>query len=409
MLDVPTPPSALSSPSELAALAIPQSTNAGLDLGVEALALDALRGIVYSRDRRPLTHDQESRSGRAHKWREDEPVPLYEILSCDRDESLLVGPPLALPRGGIALLYGDGGIGKSFLAMQLAICVSARRSFLGSRVDAAKVLVLDFENSDSEIARRVRGIAELLDVPLEYLYKSLTIQPYSHSGKTLFDLETSVASVIESHQPSLVIIDGWQAAFGGDPVSVEHVTNCTRLLKYLAGPDRAILVLHHVSTAELSKRRKKGIAPKPSGNRYVESFARVTYYMSRTNDQTVTLQVVKENLGIPKQSITLRPKTGTGAMAFEPAGLVVDISDVGRACGNDEQLTDEERVLRYVQGAAGREVRASELYKVEAERIGKSRKTAQRRLQPVIAKLVAEGRLSSRPYRRTDYLRWTGK
>ena len=105
MLDVPTPPSALSSPSELAALAIPQSTNAGLDLGVEALALDALRGIVYSRDRRPLTHDQESRSGRAHKWREDEPVPLYEILSCDRDESLLVGPPLALPRGGIALLY----------------------------------------------------------------------------------------------------------------------------------------------------------------------------------------------------------------------------------------------------------------------------------------------------------------
>ena len=56
-----------------------------------------------------------------------------------------------IPRGSVNILVGDSGIGKSPLAYQLGLAVAAGKPFLDMPTEQGNVLLVDFENSLTDV------------------------------------------------------------------------------------------------------------------------------------------------------------------------------------------------------------------------------------------------------------------
>jgi hypothetical protein len=77
----------------------------------------------------------------------DQPVPEREFLV----------PPL-IPHYNVTLLYGDGGLGKSLIALDLAAARAAKYLWLGLKTLPGKTLVLSAEDDLKELHRRLDTI-----------------------------------------------------------------------------------------------------------------------------------------------------------------------------------------------------------------------------------------------------------
>jgi DNA repair protein RadA/Sms len=132
-----------------------------------------------------------------------------------------------LVAGGLVLLGGDPGIGKSTLLMQM--CASwAKRS--------QSVLYVSGEESAEQIYLRSSRLG-LADAALSLI------------------IETSVESLLahfETHKPNIVVIDSIQTLFSdaleSAPGSVAQVRECAaQLLRYAKSNNVAILLIGHVT------------------------------------------------------------------------------------------------------------------------------------------------------------------
>ena len=83
-------------------------------------------------------------------------------------EYLLANPPkepewlvdTLFPAGTVNVLAGDGGVGKSWLALHLSLCVATGYKFLGIfPVRQGKVLLIDEENLNVLIWQRLKKLA----------------------------------------------------------------------------------------------------------------------------------------------------------------------------------------------------------------------------------------------------------
>jgi len=87
-----------------------------------------------------------------------QPIPMQEWLVRD-----------LIPAGQPALLSGDGGLGKSLLALQLCVAVATRKAWLSRAVANGPALYLSAEDETAEIHRRLVKIAKHLNVSLNDL------------------------------------------------------------------------------------------------------------------------------------------------------------------------------------------------------------------------------------------------
>ena len=74
-----------------------------------------------------------------------------------------------MPVGQPTLLYGDGGTGKSLLALQLCASVSLNVPWLGLGVKHGRSMYFTAEDDEAELRRRLEKICISLDVRLSDL------------------------------------------------------------------------------------------------------------------------------------------------------------------------------------------------------------------------------------------------
>ena len=90
-----------------------------------------------------------------------------------------------LPAGRVALLSGQGGAGKSRLALQLALAlVERRKNWLPDGpdlVDSGPAVIATWEDEPDEVARRLRGMVETQD-RLEDLKDRLHVLDFAGKG-----------------------------------------------------------------------------------------------------------------------------------------------------------------------------------------------------------------------------------
>jgi RecA-family ATPase len=66
--------------------------------------------------------------------------------------------PGLVPQSQTTMVSGDGGVGKSILAIQLAVAAATGRKWLGRRVERCRALVVACEDEQDEVLRRLHAI-----------------------------------------------------------------------------------------------------------------------------------------------------------------------------------------------------------------------------------------------------------
>ncbi|OYX46991.1 MAG: hypothetical protein B7Y90_13905, partial [Alphaproteobacteria bacterium 32-64-14] len=140
------------------------------------------------------------------------PIPPQEWLARD-----------LIPAGQPVLLSGDGGLGKSLLALQLAVAVSSGGQWLGNFTAIGSVLYLSAEDETAELHRRLSRMTDNLDTltnlhlaPMAELDPLLVAPDRGRLATTaLYD---AVAARVEEVRPALVVLDSNADFFGGNEV-----------------------------------------------------------------------------------------------------------------------------------------------------------------------------------------------
>ena len=243
---------------------------------------------------------------------------VSQLAEWRRDDVYLSEGWLKVPIGGSTFLYGDGGVGKSFLAYQFGVCVAAGMPFMGGDTVRGRVLLIEAEASGPEAAHRVQSAARALGIDMDVVDRRFRIFPIQHRGQTAFELAGELKQLVEEFDPDLIVFDSLTSVFGGDPTDATHVGQVFRLLNSLIGSRRAALVLHHVSTTGLQTNKK---SPEMGGLRSIRNLARMVYRLGAVDHNGCQqIDMTKSNFrwtGSKAQTV-VRGEVD-GALIFQPS------------------------------------------------------------------------------------------
>jgi hypothetical protein len=188
----------------------------------------------------------------------EEPGPRIEIV-----ERLI-------PEGYSTVLFGDGGTGKSYLALGLAMCVAAGQPFVRLAVRSSGVLYLDWELNPEEFQRRGFSIARGLGLsrPPTNMYYAQVARPFS-------SLVRQVKSFVDQQQVGLVILDSVGLACAMDPELAREMIGFFALLRSLGV---TILTVDHQSKLQEGQHYA---AKSPFGSAYKSHLARSVIQVER--------------------------------------------------------------------------------------------------------------------------------
>ena len=163
----------------------------------------------------------------------------------DEAEQFLI--PGFIPAGGSAMLSGQPGANKTFLALQMALAVSNGRDFLGSPISKpGKVLIL----ATDQPARITRSYMRAMASPEDW-ENVIIIAPdpkNKQKGWTVKDM-AKLELAIEQYQPVLTIADSIHRIIcepmGIDPKDATTITYWMGAVQSLATRTGSLLWVHH--------------------------------------------------------------------------------------------------------------------------------------------------------------------
>ena len=210
----------------------------------------------------------------------------------------------------VSIINGDGGVGKSWLALQLAICAVTGRQWLGKDVKRGPVLLFSAEDNVHDLHRRAAKIlrAEALtfaDIKDLHGFDATTINAVlgglDGSGKVkATTLWRRVERKVAEMRPSAVLIDTLANVFDGSEINRTQAVQFLTLCRELAAKyGCAVVILAHVSQAG------KNSGDGSSGSTGWNNSVRSRLYLKRPDDRDERkrdpdlriLEVMKQNHG----------------------------------------------------------------------------------------------------------------
>ena len=227
-----------------------------------------------------------------------------------------------IPHATVTLLTGDGGQGKSLLALQLAAARALARDWMGLLPEPGRTLVLSAEDDGDEMQRRLDGIRKfynaewtdfadirLIDLVSENSVLGAPMKGQIEPTETYRRLDAHMASF----KPSLTVLDVLADMFAGQENDRAQVRQFIRLLTQLARKhDCAVLLLAHPSIAGMNT--GTGLSGSTDWNNGVRS--RLYFQTPKTEDGATpnknlrTLEGMKANYSERGGKIDLEWKNG---------------------------------------------------------------------------------------------------
>lgn len=259
------------------------------------------------------------------------PLTLSRVEIGDLTPDVVL-PPLEfvverrLPVGVPTLLASHGGVGKSKLGLQMAVCVTAGLDFMGLETMRVPVTVFSAEDSELDLRHRLKqvfthyhvdpkSVVDLLDVRdvtevNAALYKEYVMDG-ARSGNTT-PVYNALLDACKQNSSRFVIIDNASDVFEANENDRSLVRGFMRSLGQLAREiNGAVLLLAHVNkmTAKTGMR-----AESYSGSTAWHNSSRSRLSLTETDGQ-LTLSHDKSNRGVRGQDIPLS-WTGEGLLEF---------------------------------------------------------------------------------------------
>lgn len=214
----------------------------------------------------------------------------------------------AIPGREVTLLYGDGGLGKSLLAMQLASSVASGKRWVGLGTEKGKAVYLGAEDDLDEMHRRLSkicasygiGLADLGNMHIRSLAGEdalLAASTTQHQPLTPSALYERVIATISELRPAVVVLDTLADLYPSDEIYRTHVRQFIGMLKRPALEyDCAVVVLAHPSKSGMTTGRGD------SGSTAWNNSVRSRLYLTKpegedANPNERVLEVKKLNYG----------------------------------------------------------------------------------------------------------------
>ncbi|WP_286749980.1 AAA family ATPase [Sphingopyxis sp. SCN 67-31] len=260
-----------------------------------------------------------------------------------------------LPVGCVSTLFGDGGQGKSLVAMQMASAVASGKTLWNCQATKAPVLAFYCEDDEDELSRRQQSIARSLSLSpadqCEYYIQSRfgmdsSLGHFDRGRWSPSDLLSAIGDKARETGARLVIIDNINMVFNGDANDAGQVTRFMSALNKLAlSINGVVLLLGHTSKAEGSKY---------AGSTSWSNASRNRLYLGRPDNSVIAsknpdlrhLVIEKSNYGQSGEALELLWHFG----AFV---LPSDVDQEGKA--TQEQQRDEQIFLRHLKESTTRE------------------------------------------------------
>ena len=241
--------------------------------------------------------------------------------------------PELIPGKTVTMVAGDGGTGKSLLALQLAVATAMDAEWIGRDVAApGKALVMCAEDDEDELHIRVAGICRAEGVSLYKLDRllirsvagedSLLAEPNGSSVMKPTKLYKTICKEIARHRPTLLVLDTLADLHGGNENDRAHARQFIALMRRIAIKNEcAVVLLAHPSLTGMNT--GTGTSGSTSWNNSVRSrlyFRRVKEDGYEPNKNARILETMKSNYG---------PTGAEIGLTFRDGAFVVDALDAG--------------------------------------------------------------------------------
>jgi len=250
-----------------------------------------------------------------------------------------------IPRGVVTILGAHGGMGKSTIALMLAVCAAVGRPLFGAEVEPCKVLYVSLEDSGAIARHRLANICNIWSIDPLALLERLRIvdgteypelfSAESRGAGLLTETYKEMCTIVQTEGIGLVIVDNASDAYGGDEIQRRQVRAFIRALAMVIKPTNAgCLLLAHVDK-NTSRTRKPEGGEGYSGSTAWHNSVRSRLFLTRADDDLLTLEHQKSNLGSMCEPINLEwakdglPKlvaqSGMGDLLSSIASIAQDV------------------------------------------------------------------------------------
>lgn len=324
-------------------------------------------------------------------------------LVCPAPRRSWIAPSL-IPAKAVTLLSGDGGTGKSLLALQLCVAMALGRDWLNRNVTHGRTLYLSAEDDEDELSRRLEAIArhynasfiDMDDIALlDRTSADALLGARSGAGNIVATtLHHTLRARIAGLRPALVVIDTLADTFGGDEIVRTQAGQFINLLRQLA-PDAAILLLAHPSLSGMAS------GAGTSGSTGWHNKVRSRLYFKTGKDGVRTLTHMKANYGPLDAEVKLVWSAGVFTPLARPT--VEEEAEVS-AQEDEEFMGHVKRLLARGQTLteAPGQLNAASTIARDLGLEGDAAKKSRRRFSLVMARLLNTNILKLEPYDRAD-------
>jgi hypothetical protein len=191
-----------------------------------------------------------------------------------------------VPEGAPSILAGHSGLGKSYVALCLAVCVCTGRPFLGRDVRRAAVLWVDRELDQEETTRRAYAVARGLGLagPPDNLFY---LRPLAAVGTD--EAQAAVLAAVRAHGVGLTVLDSLTLGAVGDAKEQRDVVPVMRAVEAWG----TSLCIDHITKAAAAGNQS---AASIFGSGMKRAIARSTFNLVPAGD-ALTLHPDKTNFG----------------------------------------------------------------------------------------------------------------